>query len=201
MTHIEFQVEEPSMEALLDGLLPRLIGTRASWKVINYGSKHRLLKSLPARMRGYQKRLEHESMKVFVLVDQDKGDCHDIKRWLDDVVIDVGLRPKTQPRADGDFHVVNRIVVQELEAWYFGDIRALRSVYPRLSEHLGRKASYRDPDRIVDTWEALERELGRVGYQEFSKIALARKMGQRLDPVANIAKSFACFQAALQSVI
>jgi hypothetical protein len=33
---------------------------------------------------------------------------------------------------------LNRIAVEELEAWFFGDIEALRAVYPKLSATLGR---------------------------------------------------------------
>ena len=49
-------------------------------------------------------------------------------------------------------------LIEELEAWFFGDIAAIHAVYPRVSIHLGSRANFRDPDAIPGgTWEALER--------------------------------------------
>lgn len=36
LPHIDILVEEPSMEAALDHLAPRIIGGRAAWKIINF---------------------------------------------------------------------------------------------------------------------------------------------------------------------
>jgi Domain of unknown function (DUF4276) len=132
MSHIEFQVEEPSMEAALDGLLPRIVGSRATWKIINYRNKQRLLRKLPERLPAYRARLRNEDLKIFILIDQDETDCQRLKKQLESIAAAAGLGTKTRPDADGMFHVVNRIVICELEAWYFGDLPALREIYPRL---------------------------------------------------------------------
>jgi Domain of unknown function (DUF4276) len=101
------------------------------------------------------------------------------------------------------FHVVNRIVVCELEAWYFGDSAALRSIYPRLSERLLNKRRYGNPDRISHTWETLVRQLAKANYHKhgFSKIGLAREMGLIMNPAGNTAKSFNVFIEGLESII
>jgi hypothetical protein len=203
MTHVEFQVEEPSMEAALDGLLPRIIRDRVTWKIINYKSKQRLLKNLPDRLRGYQARLRNERLKICVLIDQGETDCQTLKITFEDMAINAGLGTKSSPMADGVFHVINRIVVCELEVWYFGDIRALRSIYPRLPASLANKRKYRDPDQIRHTWETLLRELTKASYQGygFSKIALAREMGSIIERGRNIAKSFNAFVQGVESII
>jgi hypothetical protein len=55
--------------------------------------------------------------------------------------------------------------VDELEAWLFGASDALHAAFPRISQSIGEKANYRNPDVIAGgTWEALERELQQVHY-------------------------------------
>ncbi len=87
-------------------------------------------------------------------------------------------------------------VVEELEAWYFGDIEALRTAYPRLPASLGAKATFRNPDAIAGgTWEALDRELKRAGYREgLAKFAAAQAIAPHLDPERNRSRSFQVFR-------
>lgn len=67
---IEFLVEEPSTEEALKHLLPNLIRQRARWKIINLGSKYKLLKVLPQRLAAYRQRIDSkEDLRVVVLVD------------------------------------------------------------------------------------------------------------------------------------
>jgi hypothetical protein len=46
-------VEEPSMQAALEILLPRILGESVPFELYNMGSKQRLLARLPDRLRGY----------------------------------------------------------------------------------------------------------------------------------------------------
>lgn len=62
--------------------------------------------------------------------------------------------------SDGAWQVVERIVVEELEAWYFGDWEAVRQAYPRVPPVVQDRGPFRDPDGIQGgTWEAFERIL------------------------------------------
>ncbi len=95
---------------------------------------------------------------------------------------------------------MNRIAVEELEAWFFGDVQALRAAYPRISPTLAQRAKFRDSDAITGgTWEALERELQRVGYFAggLSKITAAREISLHMDPARNRSKSFQVFREGL----
>jgi len=74
--------------------------------------------------------------------------------------------------------VLNRIVVEELEAWFFGDIEALATAYRAFLQTSARKPIIGIPTLSVGgTWEALERVLQRAGYfgGGLSKIEVARK--------------------------
>jgi hypothetical protein len=98
--------------------------------------------------------------------------------------------------------VLNRIAVEELEAWWFGDVSALRMVYPRLPRTLGDRNPYRDPDAIPGgTWEALDRLLRRTGYKEgLVKTEAAKQIAAHLDPEDNRSRSFQVFRDGLRQL-
>ena len=52
---IEFQLEEPSAEAVLKLVLPPILRDRAAFRIIDYRSKDRMLRELPKRFKGYQR--------------------------------------------------------------------------------------------------------------------------------------------------
>jgi len=47
------------------------------------------------------------------------------------------------------WQVVNRIAIEELEAWYFGNWPAVVATYPNVPENIPGKAPYRNPDAIA----------------------------------------------------
>ena len=52
-THLEVLVEEPSMEAFLRALLPRLLPQDRTFEIHPFQGKSDLLGKLEARLRGY----------------------------------------------------------------------------------------------------------------------------------------------------
>ena len=110
-----------------------------------------------------------------------------------------GLVTRTRMR-DGRWQVANRIVVEELEAWYFGDWEAVCRAYPRTSPNTPRKAAYRQPDSINGgTWEKFEKIMQRHGYFEggLRKVEAARKIARYTDPARNRSGSFLKFRDAI----
>lgn len=99
--------------------------------------------------------------------------------------------------------VLNRIAIEELEAWFFGDVEALRAAYPKVPATLGSQARYRDPDAIVGgTWEALERVLQGKGYHRggLQKIKAAKEIAAHMDPARNRSRSFRVFMEGLAAL-
>lgn len=195
--HIEFIVEEPSAEAFLDGLLRRLLGT-VSYSIYPFQCKDELLKRLPDRLRGYSAWLP-ENFRIVILVDRDDDDCRELKAKLEQSAQNVGLATRSR-RAQDQFAVVNRIVIEELEAWYFGDWEAVRAAYPRVPTAVPRRAPFRDPDGIRGgTWEAFERVLKRAGYFKtgLRKIEAARAIALHIEPTRNRSRSFQVFRDAV----
>ena len=203
MTHIEFLVEEPSAEAALKNLAPRLLGEGITYRIHPYQGKSDLLAKLPARLRGYSSWLP-EGWAIVVLVDEDRTDCRALKAEMEDAARDAGLTTLAAARAGERVQVLNRIAIEELEAWFFGDVAALRHVYPRINPNLDRQARYRDPDAIAGgTWEALERVLVRTGYLSggLPKISVARDVSRFMDPERNRSHSFQVFASGLRRLV
>ena len=95
-------------------------------------------------------------------------------------------------------------MVEELEAWFFGDVEAIRQAYPKVSANLATQQKYRSPDAIKGgTWEALERVLRRAGYHQggLEKYKASSEISQYMNPELNRSKSFQVFyRGLLQSI-
>lgn len=201
VSHVEVLVEEPSMEAALRVLLPRVL-SGLTFQVYPYQCKDDLLKHLPDRLRGYSAWLP-DDYRIVVVVDRDDADCNALKRQLEQVASDAGLVSRTQA-SNQSYQLVNRLAIEELEAWYFGDWDAVRSAYPRVPATIPRQARYRDPDAITGgTWEAFERILKRAGYFQtgLRKIEAARSIAEHWQPETNRSHSFQAFHDVLQEMI
>jgi hypothetical protein len=203
MPHIEVLVEEASAEAALSELLPKIIGGHATWAIHAYQCKDDLLIKLPSRLKGYRGWLPQDAF-ILVLIDEDRENCKRLKRRLENAAGDAGLSTRSSRRKGDRIQVVNRIAVEELEAWFFGDVPAIMQAYPGIPASLPQKAKYREPDAIAGgTWEALERVLQRAGYFKagLAKIDAARSIARRMDPRQNRSRSFRCFRDALLSLL
>ncbi len=188
------------MEAALRVLLPHVVSD-LSFEVYPYQGKSDLLERLPERLRGYAAWLP-DDYRIVVVVDRDDDDCHDLKQQLEQIASDARLRSRSQ--ASGQpYQVVNRLAIEELEAWYFGNWDAVRSAYPKVPATIPNQAKYRDPDAIAGgTWEAFERVLKRAGYFQtgLRKIEAARAIAAHWQPQANRSKSFCVFRDVLQEM-
>lgn len=197
--HLEFLVEEPSAEAALMNLVPRIVGPNVTFKVHPHGGKSDLLRKLPRRLRGYKHWLP-DDYRVIVLVDCDEQDCHELKERLEQAAKEAGLLTKTAAGEPGAFRVLNRIAIVELEAWFLGDVEAIAAAYPGFPGTLPNRGGYRNPDRVREAWEALERELRKAGHYPGGKIATARAISANMDPARNRSGSFRAFRDALMEM-
>jgi hypothetical protein len=196
--HLEFLVEEPSAEAALFNIVPKILHD-VTFRIHPYQGKKDLLSKLLPRLRGYRDWLP-EDWRIVVLIDTDNEDCKELKAKLEGVAERAGFLTKSRWATESYFQVLNRLAIEELEAWFFGDVDALHAVYPRISLNLRNKAKYRDPDAIRGgTWESLEQELKKAGYFRggFSKITTARDVSAHMLPERNRSKSFQVFRQGL----
>lgn len=199
--HVEVLVEEPSAEAALGLLLPRILGT-VSFRVLPHQCKDELMRRLEDRLRGYQSWLP-ETWRIVIIVDLDDEDCVALKRRLESMAARCGLATKSKPRGNR-YSVVNRIAIEELEAWFFGDWEAVRNAYPRVNASVPARARYRNPDAIRGgTWEGFERVLRDAGYYRtgLRKIEAARAVAEHMDPMRNKSPSFRALRTALAEMV
>lgn len=173
-----FLLEEPSMKHLLDGLLPRLMpGWLAGehFLCVPHEGKSDLDRSVPRKLAAWRV----PGDRFMVLRDNDAAACHAVKARLVKLCADSG-RPDTRVR----------LVCQELEAWYLGDLDALAQAYgdPRACTPALRKR-FVDPD----TWEKPSAEVQRL-LPSFQKGQASRRMGAALrDAEHSRSRSFQVF--------
>ena len=194
-------LEEPSMEAALQVLLPKMLRQGMEFELRQFGSKTELLKRLPQRLEAYAKWLPKEAL-ILIVVDRDDEDCRDLKKRLDNIALEAGLVTRTASKGK-QFQVINRIAIEELEAWFWGDWGAMLKAYPKLPATLPQRAGYRDPDAIKGgTCEAMERQLKGKGYftQGLRKLELARTVAPLMDPDVNRSASFNCLRDVVASL-
>lgn len=196
MLTLHFYVEEPSAESALIELIPRILANYDfDYDIFSFTGKSSLLKKLPDRLKAYQHRT-WDDWRVIVLIDRDNEDCLDLKQQLEEISQEAKLHTKTN--SPNNFKVINRIIIEELEAWFFGDIEAIKTAYPRVDEDLATQAKYRNPDDIKGgTWEQLERVLKHYHPGGLEKVRAAQDISRHMIPQRNRSKSFQVFRDAL----
>ena len=117
--HLEVLVEEPSMEVFLTALLPRLLDTKVTFTIHTHQGKSDLLQKLAPKLRAYAKWLP-ENARIIVVIDRDNDDCKKLKRRMDSDALSAGFQNR-KSSGTASWRVVNRIAVEELEAWFFGE--------------------------------------------------------------------------------
>lgn len=195
-------VEEPSMEAALESLLPKMLD-EIEFQIVRFQCKDDLLKQLPHRLNAYKSWLP-DNWVIVVLLDRDDDDGIILKQRLENMAAKAGLVTKTYAGLGNSFSVANRIAIEELESWFFGDWTAVQEAYPRMASTIPQKASFREPDAIRGgTWEALEREFKKSGYFRtgIRKFECARAISLHMDLARNRSKSFQTFHAAVSAAI
>lgn len=124
-----------------------------------------LLDQLPAKLRGFENARPRPT-GVIILVDADNDDCIELARSIREIA----------GSASPNTNVIVRIAVEESEAFFLGDLAAVKRAYPHADLDLAKGYS---PDSIPDsgTWELLGRVIGDDGG---NKVAWAAAIGPHL---------------------
>ena len=164
MRELVFLLEEPSARAMLDSLLPRLLGPDRLCRLVPFERKQDLERNIVKRIRGYQ----NPEARFIVLRDLDSNpDCRVLKRRLLDLCAESGK---------GDACLV-RIACQELETFYLADLQAVEAALgiTGLVRHQANR-KFRDPDRLGSPSHELRQLTGR----RYEKVAGSREIGRHL---------------------
>jgi hypothetical protein len=198
--HLEILLEEPSAERALQNILSSIITGEHTFRCIVFQGKKDLLKKLPSRLKAYKKWIP-ENYRIIVLIDRDNEDCLKLKASLDKFANEAGLVCKSASK-NGKFQLLNRIAIEELESWFFGDPEAIRLAYPRIQRFENRE-KFRDPDNINNTWETIESLLQQKGYFKtgLRKGELAYEVSLRMQPLRNRSHSFQIFWSGITACL
>lgn len=182
MKEIVFLLEEPSAEAMLETLLPRVLGPETKFRCIPFEGKQDLEKQLVRKIRGYQ----NDQARFIVLRDQDSHpDCTAVKQRLLSLC-----------EASGRFErCLVRIACRELETMYLADLLAVEralALEGLSRRQLGRK--FRAPDALGSP----SRELKALTGNCYEKIAGSRAIGHYLNPDNDRSPSFRNLIAAIR---
>jgi hypothetical protein len=209
--HIEVLVEDSSGAKLIELLLPKIIGPQGaphSWRIKLYKGigriptgltskadpeKRILLDQLPRLLGGYGKTPWVDA--VVVVCDSDSRNCKEFLAELNAVLRQCDPAPNT----------LFRLAIEEMEAWFLGDRKALFNAYPRAKKDvLNRYAQ----DSVCGTWELLADALHPGGLKEVKKTGFwrsgqlkhdwAEKIGPEMDVEDNQSPSFGKFRDGLR---
>ena len=179
-----FLLEESSMEKLLNGLLPRIF---PEWKegvnflLVTHEGKSDLRDSIPRKLKNW--RIQGD--RFVVLMDNDSKDCIITKQELSQICHKHG-RPDT----------LIRLVCQELESWYLGDLLALARAYNDLGINSPKNQKrYKCPDEVIKPSVHLKNIV-----PSFQKGNTAQRMGALLEIDQNKSKSFQAFVLGLTRI-
>ena len=214
--HFEVLVEDRSGKTALDILIPKIIGDQHTFNVIPYrgigripknltshtdASKRQLLDQLPKLLRGYGKTFAqyppNYPAAVILVCDLDDKCLRTFRQDLFAVLN--GCHPKPETRFC--------IAIEEVEAWFLGDIPAIRANYPKAEVNVLNRY---ENDSICGTWELLadvvcnggSSELKNKGWQAVGreKSIWSKSITLRMDVDNNASPSFRYFQKKLREL-
>jgi len=180
MNRIVFLLEERSMKVLLDILLPRLF-PGISFICLAHEGKQDLEKSITRKLRAWKE----PDVRFVIVRDNDNTDCHALKQKLQKLC-DLAGRSDT----------LIRIVCQELEAWYFGESKALAKAYEKSQLlHIEKKAKFRESDAIHKPSKEIVKLI-----PEFQKISGAKRLAKYLSRKGNRSNSYRVFMDGIEKI-
>ncbi len=177
--HIEFLLEEPSMENCLIEILPQILPQGYELNVNCFLRPHQgksdLKKSIPSKIKTFSN--FYLPSKIIIVQDQDSNDCKKLKQHILDLC-----------EQNGNCPVMVRISCRELENWYLGDMDAIEKVYPKFK---ARSHRYRSKFRNVDNCFGSQ-ELFRI-IDGFQKGFASKNIPKHMDIDSNRSTSFKHF--------
>ena len=213
--HFEILIEDPSGKKMLEGLAPKIIDSRHTYRIISYkgighipkgmtnhkdAGKRLLLDKLPKLLNGYGKtqanRYNSHQEAVIIVCDLDDR-C--LKIFRSDLL---GILNACIFKPNARFCVA----IEEGEAWLLGDIQAIEQAYPRSNR--ATLHAYKN-DSICGTWEKLadaiypggSQALKKLGWQVVGaeKIKWADAITPYMQPETNQSPSFRYFLDTLKN--
>ena len=212
--HFEILVEDLSGKKALDILIQKIVDSQHTYNIHPYrGIGHipknltnptsvntdLLLDQLPMQLRAYGKSYANDPTKVVIVVCDLDNNClkifrHELFRVLN------SCHPKPETRFC--------IAIEDGEAWFLGDIRAIKTAYPKAKDNVLN--NYKN-DSICGTWELLAdaifvggaNALGKKPWYVIGKekSIWAEKIAPEMNVEQNASPSFCYFRDKIRELI
>lgn len=184
MIHLEFLLEERSMVAMLDILLPKILDSQQiTYRLHPHNGKTDLERSIPRKARVFGR---IPNCYLVIVRDQDAADCKLVKTAL------VELCCKNHAPS-----FLVRIACRELESWLLGDLEAVEQAYPKSkAARQARKAKFRNPDALGNPAQ----ELGKL-TKKMGKINRTAAIASYMELERNRSHSFQVFVKGLRDFV
>ena len=167
--HFEFLTEDQSSGKAMEILIPKLLGNETTFRIHPYkgigrisknlrpksdANKRILLDQLPKILSGYGR--TPQSGIIVIICDLDDKDKQQFLSELQGILDACEPKPKTW----------FCLAIEEFEAWYLGDLIAIRKAYPYAKNaFLNSYVS----DSICGTWELLADAVYKGGSKKLTK--------------------------------
>lgn len=196
--HFELLTEDISGQKALEILIPKIIDNGHTFTIHAYkgighlpknlspasdSKKQALLNKLPILIQGYGQTFAgygaNYSAVLIIICDLDDRCLSEFRQELLNCVSKCKIKPETY----------FCIAIEEGEAWFLGDIAAIKSAYPRAKDTILN--SYVN-DAICGTWEKLADAIFSGGSQKLSQLGQAavgaekHKWAENIAPYMNI---------------
>ena len=173
---IVFLTEEESMKVTLEIFLSRFWPTKTpgvDWIALSFQGKSDLEKNIVPKMKSWNYGTPH----FVILRDQDGDDCKLLKARLCEIA------------AQGGCAFTVRVVCNELESWFLGELESVEAAYPASKATKWKNAAkFRVPDDLGNASEELEKLVDITG-----KVGRAVVIASSFDPVKCVSRSFQVF--------
>lgn len=211
--HFEILVEDQSGKKALEILVPKIINNDHTFKIHAYkgigripknlsgnihANKRILLDRLPNLLKGYGKTFSDYPAAVILICDLDHKCLVEFKKELNLILNSCNPKPETR----------FCFAVEEGEAWFFGDIPAIKKAYPKARDAVLN--TYVN-DSICGTWEKLADAVFPGGAASLStkggqaigaeKSLWAEKITPHMDVKNNASRSFNYFQEKISELV
>ena len=209
--HFEFLVEDISGVRALKIIVPKLL-KEDTYNFHHYkgvgripkglrpkseANRRILLDQLPRLLQGFGRVPAYGNRFIIVICDLDKKDKKNFLAELN------GVLNVCDPKPDACFC----LAIEEFEAWYLGDLPAVREAYPRAKNNV--LSNYVN-DSICDTWEVLADAVYKGGRSALlskgwhiigtQKSVWAETISPHMNVETNASPSFQYFRGKLQSI-
>ena len=181
---IVFLTEEESMKVTLERLIARFWPTTVcgvDWIALSFQGKSDLEKNIAPKMKSWNYGTPH----FVILRDQDGGDCELLKTKLCEIA------------AQGSHSYTVRVVCNELESWFLGELESVEAAYPASKASKYKNvAKYRVPDALGNASEELDKLIDIGG-----KVGRADAIARFFDPAKCVSRSFQVFWSTAATLL